>query len=395
MRERSSGARRIENDPNLLYQESLLTLEREVLYGPSATPPAEHTEELRSLARAAGQSPGLADFFEGNVEHQRANDYYGAFLASTDRVAALSGDEFRGTFARFPQRDALEKAETHALDAYTAASASWWRTRFLSAMDGRLYANDLHARRAVRIADPEERQRAQDDADRALLSLIPEIEDAGKRAEYQCTLLLRRWARGRELDHVIDVVHSSPRDDIQGKDDLVMSIGSNVYRVSVKALSEDAYRTEYNEALIARGQRKADAASAVLSVVSMEDLRDVFRAETSGGRTPTAARQRVMKSFVAQFPDEAQALLTTLVAPAPKSERPQQRLTDRYLQEHVNPPMLIAFGVLAEQDRNNVSRVMDAKRRFIAAALSILKTVENFDTPPEDLRERMKQAMGS
>lgn len=395
MREHASAARRTEDDPNLRYVESLLTFERAFLYEPPTATRATHAEELRSLATATGQSPGLVDFSEAHDAHQRANDYYGAFLSSVNGIAALNGDAFRDAFAQFPERAALERAETRALDGYDAASKSWWRAQFLSAMDGRLYANDLHARRAVRIANPEDRRDAQDDADRTLLGLIPEIEDAGKRAEYQCVLLLRRWTRAHDLDHVIDVTHSSPQSDMRGEDDLVVRIGANIYRVSVKALSEDAYRREYSDQLIARGKRKADAAGAILAVLSMENLRDVFRAETSDGRTPTAARQRVMASFAEQFPDDARAFLSALVATKVKAERPQQRLTERYLQEHVKPATLIAFGVLAEQDRNNVGRVIDAKRRFIAAALSILKTVTNFEEPTDDLRERVKQAMGS
>ncbi|MBI2482953.1 hypothetical protein HYV74_02105 [Candidatus Uhrbacteria bacterium] len=366
-------------------------------------------EDLRSLARAQGKSPGPADFFEAVRAHEDANGLLAAFrrdLARSETAAGrtvlqLTSDVFRAAVASFGKATALAEAERAALEGYDRADRERWTGQRVSSMDARLLAFDILARRATREPVAEIRTAAQEEVERRLADAIADITEGGRRAEYQLIWLIRRLARLQQRDHCIDIAHSLPRDDMAFGVDAHLVTGDTLFRLNIKSLSEDAYRTEYNDAVIASGQERARDASAVLVVVPFGDLHDAFRAErnahlTEFRRRLPVLRKKIVAAIACSLPESNRDAMLALTPAAQigRSSEKGKRLSVQYLERHTDVTTLRRFGVLSMDDRPDVTRMLDLQKRFCAVARDILETVAHFEHPTPELVQKVQQAIG-
>jgi hypothetical protein len=303
-------------------------------------------ERLRSGGVDAETEARIA-FMESFLKHEDLNEYYLGETAFLGKKATKEGkkvDKLDRGYVRQAEEEWLEENRTggrrpvdilaledELLGLYDRASASSVSLKYFDLpYDAQVLKYDILYRRAQRIDDPAERERALDAIDRATKSLEALAPNNGKKRELQLMRCIRQWAQENGTDHLVRVDHGLPTGDADKSTDLELSFGTKPYRMDLKTW------TQPTENEVSEARDKASAAGSRLVLVSP----DTIRSATQGDAGPAfGARKEIVATLAGELasglrqadqPAEAKRIRAMLgaskkVEATPETERAARR----------------------------------------------------------------------
>ncbi|MFH1430424.1 MAG: hypothetical protein ABIG71_02785 [Candidatus Uhrbacteria bacterium] len=381
----------------------------------------QHLDSLRQEAVRHGFDARFLDVFQATALHEVATNLHLGFFTELEKTHGdptlenVSQAQYAEAFAQYDAdsedikhgQQKLSTLEEDAQQLYTSAKSQLdWSTRSIRRGDAETLSGDLKYLQAIRIQDPADRTKVLEVIEKRLMGHILNEEDFGIRSEHQITLLIRRWAREKGVEHRVVITHSLPRDDYAHGEDLVLMIGSRRFRLNQKTLKlRDSSREEYNDKIIAEGRAKSQTSGSCFVALDSDVLRMVWQLTTQKSLDATEGRR--LNKAKRNLLDQLDGALTTgadvisireIIDPKRRCVTGTERkrpLTRKQLMPHVNARVLLGFEVLNEQDVNDVGKYLKVQNRFLDVAADIITSVEELNSPSQELVQKIKQVMGS
>lgn len=356
----------------------LHTLEREYLF--SETTPEyikDKTERLRS--QYPNQPHARIDFFEASKAYETANEMHERYLKyiferrdSSKPISKMTQEEFYAIGETFPELIELHQLENQAFHYYQQSGKGYWKGEYIESTDAKAYALDVQVEHAQRARGAEMRRSTLDEVRASMLKdVIPNVENKGKKFEYIFTVLVRDLIREAGAEHLVNIQHGLPIEDVAHGVDLVLTFGDSAYDIQLKALADDGYRDEYNSELLKKSERKLDENIKLLKIDPgmLDDCYKAMREEkpSMGQKRKLTTSGKQIIATLASFmgPDEAQFLeVFEGSKSAVKETEGGKKLTDKFISANRPPALLIALGFLKEEDRANVPAILEAKKKM-------------------------------
>lgn len=339
------------------------------------------TEELKR--QYPNESHARIEFFNASKEYERARALHEDYLTYAAEeyvgkrsIADVDPESFYRHANSFPEMNELVVTEEYAMDAYAKAHTSFWKGEYVDAYDAKAYQLDLEAEAAQRIPNGSLRKHAiERTEERMLYEVIPMVDNPGKKFEYIFITFVRGLIRKAGMEHVIDIHHGLPIEDMVDKTDVVLLFGNSAYELQLKAFSSDAYRREYHENLIEKTKEKLSDKPVKLLTIDPDMLRDCYEALCE--KTPSPSQKRKLTASGKQIismladlmePEDGKQFREVFEERDTKSKEKVEgkKLSDKFIQANRPPDLLIALGFLSAEDRNNIPKILDAKKRMDA-----------------------------
>lgn len=350
----------------------------------------------------------LVEFYLGEAWHREANAYRTHFIQDIGRMIAgrrvsvkrIKPEEIQDAYRRFRERAKLEEAEENALTYYLSSASKGWRGAYnIGHEQAMVLALDLQYRMATyRLSDPKktEAQHELNHRLQELIQVIPgkDLEYAGVRREMELLYLLRTWMLNKGLSHSMSIEHGLPSEDLgKNKVDLRLVARADIFPLQLKAVSDDTYRTEFNEKFLAASRAKLHGTDTELAAVTVDPIVRGFKLALNPPE-PSDRRRWMeairMKSWVlddlSRSVPDLRKFIAYLYEQRPK-KKGEQPLTREFILANTPVALLRKFGLLPEVGTPTMDQIRAAKKLLephIDAVIEIFGGTPEYLEPAPD-----------
>lgn len=363
-------------DPRSEYIRRLASAEHDYLFGNAvesrnSASEFEALQEMRNSLFATGEAEPIEEFYEAARDVEvLTTSYYGLDKYLLDHAtktgkkpAEMSDDEIAALSAKYGSIDQIETIEDDAIELLEKSSAKRWdRPRINNSYEAELLGNNVKYHRALRIIDSMERSEALDKLLDEQRTLIDSLGDAGKKGEWMLIHLISKWAKENGHANLIKIMHSDPRSDLKYKNDATIWLGFRSAAMQIETANEN----RSDESLAQSFDQKTSAVHSTINVAQIPSgaLRRLYTGEGAG----RADKNQVVNTLGEYLRLEGAGDILPFLYKTPKSEADKKvtRLSlIKSLPKIIDVVMLLSLGLINENDRSDVGKVMAAKKRAV------------------------------